>query len=930
MLDLFSGVGTTNGAGSWYVEPTGAIRTIKPGYATVIQCLGTLDVTKVEIPELDGLLTTGPDSFWKLNTPVNLSKYELVNVEFNEDLLHLGVGHANAYDAVHALITSLPVGTPLVLFGFSEGAAVMSDIYDQIRGGDLYARHADLIAGVMYGNPRREEGVTFTDPTYGHYPDPLPGGSGISNNSLSLTDSFWWECAAPGDPVACELVTTDDLNQDYWCRQFYIAVEAGQDIQTVIDAAQNAGILQLIICYFGVLTLLGIASSDNPHNSYSTAIPFDSDGDTRTFLQVGVDHVNSYSPTVPAATAHRLESDDQPVGDGQTITAGADVMWRNLPTFAGAGITIAVDVYDDLDDLISTVTSTNTTITNSNNSAYQTLSGSFPMPDGADHARLVLEVAHEVMTTGIVRFEKPFFKGGFATSAIGHKVTDPKLIELKGTLLHEHDTLSRAIAADEIADYQVFNAEKTWVVTIYDYLWRPLGELGDDLMELNGTDPRNNVPTMTLKVKGDSQHIEKFKNCVNTLVGITVETGGMRLAYYVDIFDWEYSAEQELVGTAHCKGIWDILSYLVVWPNFIFPIQVQIPSHAIFIGPIVSSINDMVAECAIRIQAGFNEFLNNAFSLNPDLRAWFGTLLLSNGNFLEMLKTPIYVSGISPFADTSPLIARTVRMETCAQVILDITRAYGVDVRVDLWLPGDEQPDIWTQTFDILALDQPTYVVSTVDRSQITGPTHTIIDSVLRTIVDLGGSFFGDVEGIIQSVPGMTGVFTSPLLGIDFVPPWAVLVVPDNRQKGSVATAKFSYHTPKGWQHIIGGRSPKWVGAPRFTTEGHRPTGLNLTQRFAQRDLRLDFGRDLHFHWADRHSVRPTLRSAEQCLPRLPADRALRSSAGGGALSPRDRGHASHPDGAVQHRDHLRVHQRPLGQSRIHQRPVHVPRRRRL
>ena len=60
-----------------------------------------------------------------------------------------------------------------------------------------------------------------------------------------------------------------------------------------------------------------------------------------------------------------------------------------------------------------------------------------------------------------------------------------------------------------------------------------------------------------------------------------------------------------------------------------------------------------------------------------------------------MLKTPIYVVRTNPFLDTSPLVARTVRMESCGTVITDITRAYGVDVRVDLWLPGDDQPDQW-------------------------------------------------------------------------------------------------------------------------------------------------------------------------------------------------------------------------------------------
>lgn len=149
----------------------------------------------------------------------------------------------------------------------------------------------------------------------------------------------------------------------------------------------------------------------------------------------------------------------------------------------------------------------------------------------------------------------------------------------------------------------------------------------------------------------------------------------------------------------------------------------------------------MISECAFRIQSGINEFLNNALSLNPDVRAWFGTILtaierdgLNPQALLEMLKTPMYVVRTNPFLDGSPLVAKTVRMESCGTTIKDLTKAYGVDVSISLWRPGDPQPDGWAN------LTKPTYVVNVTDRSQIEGPTHTILDSIFRTTVDLGGS----------------------------------------------------------------------------------------------------------------------------------------------------------------------------------------------
>lgn len=372
------------------------------------------------------------------------------------------------------------------------------------------------------------------------------------------------------------------------------------------------------------------------------------------------------------------------------------------------------------------------------------------------------------------------------------------------------DLLTRAQAADSLAEsYDPRN--NTWEVQIHDRLWVPIGAISDDMIELAGTDPRNNLPSATLKIKGDSEHILTLMGCMDTMVGITVETGGLRFAFYVKSFDYEFK-EGEWVGTANLLGIWDILNYLQIWPNFLLPIQAQVPSHAVFIWALCTVVEVAVSECALRIQSGLWEFINNALSLNPDIRAWFGTLLQSNGNIFQMLKTPIYVVHTNPLLDTSPLVARTVRMESCGTVITDITRAYGVDVRVDLWLPAglngkmvdDDQPDQWAN------LTQPTYVVTAKDRSQVEGPTKTVLDSVIRSVVDLGGSVFGEIFGI-NEVDSMRGVFEAPGLGLNWVAPWALLVAPEPGEKGSVADCKISFHTPAGWQHIIGGRSPKWL-----------------------------------------------------------------------------------------------------------------------
>ncbi|UCR74393.1 minor tail protein [Mycobacterium phage Ritam007] len=347
--------------------------------------------------------------------------------------------------------------------------------------------------------------------------------------------------------------------------------------------------------------------------------------------------------------------------------------------------------------------------------------------------------------------------------------------------------------------------------TVCDKYWVPMASIGNELMEASGTDPRNDAGSARIQVKGGSPLIPMFMDCRKTMVGIEVETQGMRYNFYVKSHEYDYQ-RGELTGIVNARGIWDILNYYVIWPSWWLPIQAQPFSHAIFIWAMQTCLENMVAECAIRLQSGWMEFINNGLSLNTDVRAWFGTVLqalkrdgLTLQTFTRMLRTPMYVKRTNPFLDTSPMFGRTVRMETVGAVIKDGTRAYGVDTRVDLWRPGDPQPDKWAR------LDQPTYVFSTKDRSQIEGPTKTVLDSVLRTVIDLGGSLGGIFKPIAQQVPGMDGVFYSPRLGVDFEQPYAYLVAPEPGEDSNIISYKVIDNTPEGWQHIIGGRSPKWL-----------------------------------------------------------------------------------------------------------------------
>ncbi|GAS95457.1 uncharacterized protein RMCC_2423 [Mycolicibacterium canariasense] len=384
--------------------------------------------------------------------------------------------------------------------------------------------------------------------------------------------------------------------------------------------------------------------------------------------------------------------------------------------------------------------------------------------------------------------------------------------------LESGDRYRQAEAAEVLS--KTFTADDTDVdLTVCDKLWKDVDKIGD-FIELTYTIPRNLAPQATLTLRGNHHLVPMFRTCRRTMVGVTIETAGIYEAFYVKRHREKMGEDGVLTHTLELVGIFDILNYLVIWPSWWSPIQAQPFSHAIYAAPLCTAIEAMAAEQALRIQSGMWEFVNNALSLNPDVRAWFGTVLQGlkrDGKPSTILKTPLYVVRTGILRDSSPPYVKTVRMTTVGEVIKEITPAYGVDVRVYLWREGMPQPDKWAN------LEVPTYVMTVKDRSQIEGPTKTILDSALRGIVDAQGSLLGDTLSPFLNPDGKyapEGLYIAPRLGIEFVPPYAVLVTPDLvvtedgdvvQDRSALVTYEIVHCTPLGWQHIIGGKSPKWL-----------------------------------------------------------------------------------------------------------------------
>ena len=347
-------------------------------------------------------------------------------------------------------------------------------------------------------------------------------------------------------------------------------------------------------------------------------------------------------------------------------------------------------------------------------------------------------------------------------------------------------------------------AEPTEIlVTVYNKFWEPVGYLGD-YTDLTASKPRNQVPGLNITLKGHDPLIPALRNCRKELVGLTVEIGSLRWAYTVESTSYKLNGGLKTLEVT-AVGLFDFFSYMMVWPNFRLPLQAQVPSRAVFVGPIVSVLNTMIAEQAWRLQSGAWELVNNLGSLNPDWRAWFGTALQARGNLLDRLHTPVYVVHTNFLTDESPFVAITTRMESIATLIEKLMTGYGVTVEIELWLPGDPQPDQYAQ------LNLPTYVVRVMDRSNVTGPTGTVLDSIIKQIVTVEGSVFGSVLEPFTNADGVyppDGVFVRPQVGVNFVQPWALLV---DHPRGPMESFEITDHHPQGWQILIGGKSPAWV-----------------------------------------------------------------------------------------------------------------------
>ncbi|WP_063039731.1 Gp37-like protein [Nocardia pseudovaccinii] len=364
------------------------------------------------------------------------------------------------------------------------------------------------------------------------------------------------------------------------------------------------------------------------------------------------------------------------------------------------------------------------------------------------------------------------------------------------------------------------------IVTIHDNQARPLGEIGD-YISCTYTPKKNAVSPATIVLKGDDPYVPLAKAAVYTVVPITIETAnGWRWSGRVDTWADDMVNGVSTV-TLQCVSDFNWFNKLMVFPAFWMPIEIQIPKEAVFIGPAITNIKELIAEQCIR-QSGLLgaalEFAGNI--LNP--AAWLGSLLDITD------PVPIVVVPTNPLTDTSKWTAITCRMPTVLAAVEQTLKDCGLLLTADLWKPGDPQPcPEW------FILTESCIVVDVKDKSNVVGLTGTALDGLIGEGVDLIDTILGEILTVLGGADiadsGSTDA-TNPygdgiiahLLGIDSKPPW---VIYEDGPRSGIVESHVNGHHPLAYRMIGGGKSPGWVNK-----------GVDLLLEFILSELLAAFG----------------------------------------------------------------------------------------
>jgi Cutinase len=270
--------------------------------------------------------------------------------------------------------------------GYSQGAIVTSDVLDLWRAGKLGGFKGEIVAGVTWGNPRREAGHTIA------FPGAMdPGGSGIVTPNLIDTPSWWWDFAdgkamanSPGNDLytTCGVGETAQAKADQHAVWEIIATETivggGSLTDEIWTIAKSLG-LNFTADIGGIEAALGaldffVTEGITPHTSYQFVQPVpghnrDCWGMAYDYLyQVGTTgpmkstatqgEITMTEPTAPVETSSILSDLPTFKADAEKFVAEALSVASFLQKYAGI-LPIPAALVTDLDEAVKGLTFVN-------------------------------------------------------------------------------------------------------------------------------------------------------------------------------------------------------------------------------------------------------------------------------------------------------------------------------------------------------------------------------------------------------------------------------------------------------------------------------------------------------------------------------------------------------------------------------------------
>jgi hypothetical protein len=280
---------------------------------------------------------------------------------------YVNVPYANAFIPMSASVnqgtaelTNLINNTPgkFVMWAWSQGGIVASNVYDEIRTGSLSSRNSDFLGAAIFGNPRRQHSHTFP-----LCPD--PGGAGVeAANLLTNSETRWFDFANPGDLCTCTDTTTIQgqaavaLLSVLLFQQF--DPTADQALFTSFLSAPLYTVVESIIGFgewwysIGLgLTSIGInLGTPAPHLLYGQTTPL-APADTRTCAVIAVDYMHSLALGWNACTVAPVAV---ALGSGEASVA------VSAPTWPNTTYTYTVNAFNVTTQVLSAATVSSTVV----------------------------------------------------------------------------------------------------------------------------------------------------------------------------------------------------------------------------------------------------------------------------------------------------------------------------------------------------------------------------------------------------------------------------------------------------------------------------------------------------------------------------------------------------------------------------------------